>query len=144
MNEKESSLRVVKKSLIQTSNERSFNALLEKVEKDLLFYKTTLLKSGSFYEGTEVGKPDDFDYFVQLDNFCQSKDIRFEQEPIKFDRLLLRGISTRYGGSDSKRIGFRITLKSKWYPFFFSTGKNIKSPFVEALHSQGRSQPIDL
>ena len=78
MNEKESSLRVVKKSLIQTSIERSFNALLEKVEKDLLFYKTTLLKSGSFYEGTEVGKPDDFDYFVQLDNFCQSKDIRFE------------------------------------------------------------------
>ena len=141
MNEKESSLRVVKKSLIQTSIERSFNALLEKVEKDLLFYKTTLLKSGSFYEGTEVGKPDDFDYFVQLDNFCQSKDIRFEQEPIKFDRLLLRGISTRYGGSDSKRIGFRITLKSKWYPFFFRLEKILSHRLSKHCTARGEASP---
>ena len=71
-------LRAVKKSLIQTSIERFFNALLEKVEKDLPFYKTTHLKSGSFYEGTKVGKPDDFDYFAQLDNLSQPEDIRFE------------------------------------------------------------------
>ena len=66
---------------IQTSVERFLKTLLEKVEKDHPFYKTTLIKSGSFYEGTKVGKPDEFkfDYFVQLDNFSQPEDIRFEE-----------------------------------------------------------------
>ena len=31
------------------------------------------------YEGTKVGKPDEFDYFVQLDNFSGPEDIRFEE-----------------------------------------------------------------
>ena len=54
---------------IQTSVEKFVKVLLLGVEKKLPFYKTTLVNSGSFYEGTKVGKPDEFDYFVQLHNF---------------------------------------------------------------------------
>ena len=64
---------------IQTSVERLLKSLLSVVEKELPFYKTTLVKSGSFYEGTKVGQPDEFDYFVQLDNFSGPEDIRFEE-----------------------------------------------------------------
>ena len=47
------------------------------IEKDLPFFKATLINCESFYERTKVGKPDEFDYFVQLDNLFQ--DIRFEE-----------------------------------------------------------------
>ena len=43
---------------IQTSVERFLKVLLLAAEKELPFYKTTLVESGSFYEGTKVGKPD--------------------------------------------------------------------------------------
>ena len=64
---------------IQTSVERFLKSLLLEEEKELPFYKTTLVKSGSFYEATKVGQPDEFDYFVQLDNFSRPEDIRFEE-----------------------------------------------------------------
>ena len=64
---------------IQTSVERFLKTLLLRVEKSLPFFKTTLINSGSFYEGTKVGKPNEFDYFVQLDNFSGPEDIRFEE-----------------------------------------------------------------
>ena len=64
---------------IQTSIERFLQTLLLEVEKELPFYKTTLVKSGSFYEATKVGQPDEFDYLVQLDNFSRPEDIRFEE-----------------------------------------------------------------
>ena len=64
---------------IQTSVEKFIKVLLLGVEKKLPFYKTTLANSGSFYEGTKVGKPDKFDYFVQLDNFSRPKDILYEE-----------------------------------------------------------------
>ena len=64
---------------IHTSVERFLKTLLLRVEKSRPFYKTTLINSGSFYEGTKVGKPNEFDYFVQLDNFSGPEDIRFEE-----------------------------------------------------------------
>ena len=64
---------------IQTSVEKLVKVLLLGVEKKLPFYKTTIVNSGSFYEGIKVGKPDEFDYFVQLDNFSQPKDILYEE-----------------------------------------------------------------
>ena len=64
---------------IQTSVERYLKVLLLAVEKALPFYKTTLVQSGSFYEGTKVKQPDEFDYLVQLDNFSRPDDIRFEE-----------------------------------------------------------------
>ena len=40
---------------------------------------TTLFDSGSFYEGTKVGQPDEFDYFIQLDSFASAEDTLFEE-----------------------------------------------------------------
>ena len=49
---------------IQTSVERFLKTLLLEVEKEIPFYKTTLVKSGSFYEATKVSQPDEFDYIL--------------------------------------------------------------------------------
>jgi len=40
---------------------------------------TTLVNSGSFYEGTKIAKPDEFDFFVQLDSFSGPEDIEVEE-----------------------------------------------------------------
>ena len=37
-------------------------------------FRTTLINSESFFEGTKVGQPDEFDYLVQLDGFSSPKD----------------------------------------------------------------------
>ena len=80
LDEREGKLPCSKKVVeIQTSVERFLKGLLSVVEEELPFYKTTLVESGSFYEGTKVGQPDEFDYFVQLDNFSRPEDIRFEE-----------------------------------------------------------------
>ena len=54
---------------------RDIQSSVEKFVKALLLG----VNSGSFYEGTKVGKPDEFDYFVQLDNFSRPKDILYEE-----------------------------------------------------------------
>ena len=109
---------------IQTSVERFLKTLLEKVEKDHPFYKTTLIKSGSFYEGTKVGKPDEFDYFVQLDNFSQPEDIRFEE--------LAHSVVTVIPSESAfeKLLQVNRSLRS------FDWKDKIKSPFFGALHSK--------
>lgn len=66
---------------IQTGVENVLKALLREVERENPFYKTTLINTGSYYEGTKAGQPDEFDYFVQLDNFSKPEDIRHEEMP---------------------------------------------------------------
>lgn len=66
---------------IQTGVENVFKDFLLEVEKENPFLKTTLINSGSFYEGTKVCQPDEFDYFVQLDNFSEPTDIQFDELP---------------------------------------------------------------
>ena len=109
---------------IQTSVERFLKTLLEKVEKDHPFYKTTLIKSGSVYEGTKVGKPDEFDYFVQLDNFSQPEDIRFEE--------LAHSVVTVIPSESA----FEKLLKVNPTLCSFDWREKIKRPFFEALHSK--------
>ena len=109
---------------IQTSVERFLKTLLEKVEKDHPFYKTTLIKSGSFYEGTKVGKPDEFDYFVQLDNFSQPEDIRFEE--------LAHSVVTVIPSESA----FEKLLKVNPSLCSFDWREKIKRPFFGALHSK--------
>ena len=91
------------------------------VEKKLPFYKTTLVNSGSFYEGTKVGKPDEFDYFVQLDNFSRPKDILYEE---------LAHCMVIVIPSEAAVKKFR-----KFNPncFHFEWKREVKSPFVEAF-----------
>ena len=109
-------------SEIQTSVERFLKTLLEKVEKDLPFYKTTLIKSGSFYEGTKVGKPDEFDYFVQLDNFSQPEDVLFEE--------LAHSVVTVIPSESA----FEKVLKVNRSLCSFDWKDKIKKPFFGALH----------
>ena len=107
---------------IQTSVENFLKALRLEVEKDLPFFKTTLNNSGSFYEGTKVGKPDEFDYLVQMDNLSQ--DIRFEE----LEHGMMSVIPSE---SAFKKLP---KVKSSLYSFDWKV--NIKAPFVEALHSK--------
>ena len=114
---------------VQTSVERFLKTLLLKIEKCLPFYKTTLVKSGSFYEGTKVGKPDEFDYLVQLDNLSRPEDIRFEElshcmvAVIPSDSAIKKLIETKKKcGSD--------------YSFFcdsFQWKREVKSLFIKAF-----------
>ena len=109
---------------IQTSVENFLKAFLLEIEKDLPFFKTTLINSGSFYEGTKVGKPDEFDYFVQLDNFSQPEDIRFEE--------LAHSVVTVIPSESAfeKLLQVNRSLRS------FDWKDKIKSPFFGALHSK--------
>ena len=109
---------------IQTSVENFLKVLLLDIEKDFPFFKTTLINSGSFYEGTKVGKPDEFDYFVQLDNFSQPEDIRFEE--------LAHSVVTVIPSESAfeKLLQVNRSLRS------FDWKEKIKSPFFGALHSK--------
>ncbi|CAH3160018.1 unnamed protein product [Porites lobata] len=107
---------------IQTSVENFLKALLLEIKKDLPFFKTTLINSGSFYEGTKVGKPDEFDYFVQLDNFSQ--DIRSEE--LKHGMVAV--IPSESAFQKLSKVNHNI--------HYFDWKENIKSPFVEALDSK--------
>ena len=109
---------------IQASVENFLKVLLLDIEKDFPFFKTTLINSGSFYEGTKVGKPDEFDYFVQLDNFSQPDDIRFEE--------LAHSVVTVIPSESAfeKLLQVNRSLRS------FDWKEKIKSPFFGALHSK--------
>ena len=109
---------------IQASVENFLKALLLDIEKDLPFFKTTLINSGSFYEGTKVGKPDEFDYFVQLDNFSQPDDIRFEE--LAHSVVTVIPSESAFG----KLLQVNRSLRS------FDWKEKIKSPFFGALHSK--------
>ena len=107
---------------IQASVENFLKSLLLDIEKDFPFFKTTLINSGSFYEGTKVGKPDEFDYFVQMDNLSQ--DIRFEE--------LKHGMVAVIPSESA----FEKLPKVNRSHYSFDWKVNIKSPFVEALDSK--------
>ena len=49
-------------SLIQRRVRKVIKAILLEVRRENPFFMTTLINSGSFYEGTKVGKPDEFDF----------------------------------------------------------------------------------
>ena len=115
---------------IQTSVERFLKVLLLAAEKELPFYKTTLVESGSFYEGTKVGKPNEFDYFVQLDNFSRPEDIRFEE----LSHCMVTVIP-----SDSAFEKFIKTQEeynpSSTFISSFQWKKDVKSLFIDTLNS---------
>ena len=113
---------------IQTSVENILKALLVEVEKENPFYKTTLINSGSFYEGTKVGKPDEFDYFVQLDNFSEPTDIQVEELPCSTVMV----IPSESGFQ--KFLAFRKAAKS--YCYYFDWKQEVKAPFVGILGSK--------
>lgn len=68
-------------NLIQSRVREVITSILLEVRKENPFFRTTLINSGSFYEGTKVGQPEEFDYFIQLDGFSSEEDTLFEELP---------------------------------------------------------------
>ena len=109
---------------IQTSVEKFLKALLLEIEKANPFYKTTLINSGSFYEGTKIGKPDEFDYLVQLDNFSRPEDIRVQE----LAQCMVAVIPNE--------SAFRKLSKANPSLCTFEWKGSVKVPFCEALESK--------
>ena len=117
---------------IQSSIENVLKDLLLEVEKENPFFKTTLINSGSFYEGTKVGQPDEFDYFVQLDNFSEPTDVLVDELP----RSTVIVIPTVSGFTKLKRLicnPFRKYFDSR-RDFDWKT--DVKAPFVETFNKK--------
>ena len=108
--------------------------LLLDVEKENPFFKTTLINSGSFYEGTKVGQPDEFDYFVQLDYFSEPEAVLFKELPCSTVIVI------------PSELGIRKLLKltpSKFYRYFaikngFHWKTCFKAPFVEIFNDKAK------
>ena len=49
---------------MQSRVRKVIRSILLDVRRENPFFRTTLINSGSFYEGTKVGQPDEFDYFT--------------------------------------------------------------------------------
>ena len=68
--------------------EQYVQALLSHIAEDDPLFRNTLIRSGSFYEGTKVDLPDEFDYMINLDEIqrlSQPADDRLD--PVGFTRL---------------------------------------------------------
>ena len=68
-------------SLIQSRIRRVIRSILLEVRRENPFFRTTLINSGSFYEGTKVGQPDEFDFLIQLDSFSGPERYYFHELP---------------------------------------------------------------
>lgn len=45
------------------------------------FLTTKLINCGSYYEGTKVGKPDEFDFYVELDRLSSPENVKVQELP---------------------------------------------------------------
>jgi hypothetical protein len=68
--------------------EQYVQALLSHITEADPLFRNTLIRSGSFYEGTKVDLPDEFDYMINLDEIqCLSQSIDDQLDPVGFTRL---------------------------------------------------------
>ncbi|KAJ7376594.1 hypothetical protein OS493_033755 [Desmophyllum pertusum] len=116
---------------IQSSVENVLKDLLLEVEKVHPFLKTTLINSGSFYEGTKIGQPDEFDYFVQLDNLSEPTDVLVD-ELSRSNVVVIPTVS----GFTKLQKGFRKTRVSLC-PNFDWKGR-VKEPFVTTFNIKAK------
>ena len=119
---------------IQTSVENVLKSLLLEVEKENPVLKTTLINSGSFYEGTKVGQPDEFDYFVQLDYFSEPEAILFDELP----RSTVNVIPSERG------VRKLLKLTPSYFQRYFGLTDGfdwktcVKAPFVDILNDKAK------
>lgn len=116
--------------LIQRHVRKAIETILWEVRIENSFYVTTLVNSGSFYEGTKVGKPDEFDFFVQLDALSSSDDIEFHQLPCSTVLVLPREAALK-----NMRPSF-----PGYFPHImnFEWKEDIKTPFFKLFNSKAR------
>ena len=125
-------------SLIQRRVRKVINAILLEVWRENPFFKTTLINSGSFYEGTKVGKPDEFDFFIQLDAFSSPEDVNFKELPCST-------VCVVPSKSACENVRFAFTDReygSHYMPLFdlrdFEWKRTIKKPFFNIFNSKAK------
>ena len=126
-------------SLIQRRVRKVINAILLEVWRENPFFMTTLINSGSFYEGTKVGKPDEFDFFIQLDAFSPPEDVDFDELPCSTvcvvpresacENVRFAFTDQEYGSHffDFKDFEWKRTIKTPFYNIFNSKAKNFEA-----------------
>ena len=126
-------------SLIQRRVRKVIDALLLEVWRENPFFKTTLINSGSFYEGTKVGMPDEFDFFIQLDALSSPEDVSFEELPCSTvcvfpskaacENVRCAFTDQEYGSHffDFGDFEWKRTIKTPFYNIFNSKAKNFEA-----------------
>ena len=126
-------------SLIQRRVRKVIDALLLEVWRENPFFKTTLINSGSFYEGTKVGMPDEFDFFIQLDALSSPEDVSFEELPCSTvcvvpskaacENARFAFTDQEYGSHffDFGDFEWKRTIKTPFYNIFNSKAKNFEA-----------------
>ena len=126
-------------SLIQRRVRKVINAILLEVWRENPFFKTTLINSGSFYEGTKVGMPDEFDFFIQLDALSSPEDVSFEELPCSTvcvvpskaacENVRFAFTDQEYGSHffDFRDFEWKRTIKTPFYNIFNSKAKNFEA-----------------
>ena len=123
-------------SLIQRRVRKVIKAILLEVRRENPFFMTTLINSGSFYEGTKVRKPDEFDFFVQLDAFSFPEDVHFNELPCS-------AVCVVPCESACENVRFAFTDQEYGSCFFdlwaFDWKKTIKTPFYNIFKSKAKN-----
>ena len=126
-------------SLIQRRVRKVINAILLEVWRENPFFKTTFINSGSFYEGTKVGMPDEFDFFIQLDALSSPEDVSFEELPCSTvcvvpskaacENVRFAFTDQEYGSHffDFRDFEWKRTIKTPFYNIFNSKAKNFEA-----------------
>ena len=126
-------------SLIQRRVRKVIKAILLEVRRENPLFMTTLINSGSFYEGTKVGKPDEFDFFIQLDALSSPEDVSFEELPCSTvcvvpskaacENVRLAFTDQEYGSHffDFRDFEWKRTIKTPFYNIFNSKAKNFEA-----------------
>jgi len=121
-------------SLIQSRVRKVIKTILLEVRRENPFFRTTLINSGSFYEGTKVGQPDEFDFFIQLDAFCFPDDVTFDELPCS--TVLVLPSDSAYKNLIHSFAGPGIDLRNQFCNF--SWKRAIKTPFFKLFNSKAK------
>ena len=142
--------------LIQRRVRKVVKTILLEVRRENPFFVSTLVNSGSFYEGTKVGKPDEFDFFICLDAFSSPEDIKFKELPCSTVYVLpsesaCRNIALSFAdgrspwplpSSTENMTPSEPPCDPRYFQHYdfmaFEWKKNIKTPFFELLYSKAR------
>jgi len=101
------------------------------VRRENPFFRATLINSGSFYEGTKVGQPDEFDYFIQLDGFSSSEDAYFAELPCCT-------VLVMPSKSAVEDLQLYSILSNDGGPIYFEWKKSIKTPFFKIFNEKAK------
>ena len=115
-------------NLIQSRVRKVIRSILLEVRRENPFFRTTLINSGSFYEGTKVGQPDEFDFFILLDGLSSAGDTLFEELP-----CCTVGVVPSESTIQNLRFYF-----TDYRNYDFEWKKSIKTPFRKLFNEKAK------